>query len=109
MSDPLDLALIYQGHHIEKKWHIHDRIHHRDDLTSDCVWHEIAESDRCCRDHREVKCVKITLSDRVSSLKIMYCKGPHKPTHEEPCGDSDDLLMMDMARHILTDNIPSSI
>jgi hypothetical protein len=102
---PLDLALIYQSHHIEKKWNIYDRIEHRDDLAPDCVWDEITESYSGSSDNREVKCVEITLSDRVPYLKIMYCKCPNDPAYQEPHCNGDDLLVMGIERHSAIDMI----
>jgi hypothetical protein len=98
-AETLEVVLIDQSHHVEKKWYIEYRIHHRHDLASDSERHQISESYRRCRDNCEVERVKITLSDRISCLKIMHRKRPYDPTREEYESNRDDLLVMDMERH----------
>lgn len=82
-AETLQVVLVDECHHVEKKWHIKHRIEHGHYLTSDCEWYKVTESYRCRCNNCEVKGIEVALPYRMSLLESVHRKSTNNPTREK--------------------------
>ena len=94
--DSPEIRLEDDIHRIEKEWDIEDRITHRENLTADRHRDKVTESDRCCRDDREVERIEVALPDRISMFQVVDEDCSYDPASEKDETDLDILAVVDM-------------
>lgn len=87
----LEIILVDERHHIQKKWNIEYSIEHGYNFSFCSEWYEITEPYRCCCDDSEIECIKITLSYWMPLLEVVECNCSCCPWEEEYETDESEL------------------